>query len=113
MSRLKLLVTLKLFNYFFGGFKYPFTRADEIINQMSGIRKLRHFKEMKDFYESDAYAIEILGIVRHFYKEMATKPTDEMLITGYRLSLIFIKYLELRLKNASKNYDRLINQPKI
>ncbi len=113
LMKIQFLIVQTMFNYWFGSFKFPFEEAEIELNKKNGLQQFKYCEAAKLWYESDTFKTEYKSLVRKFYRDLATQPVSEPAMSGYRLSLTFAKYFELRLKELSARYDALSKQPKL
>lgn len=115
LKKLRNRIIQKIFKKYYSKFDYPFENADYLISKLTKDRKEEYYNDVKRFYHSDLYRIEITELKKLFYKELAinTKSVDQVI--GYRLSLLFIRKLENRFKYLSTlssledKVDKIIN----
>ena len=108
LLKMKIWASNKIFQIYFGGFYYPFENADEKFLQMPKDEKIIYLSSVHKWTESQAYKNESQSLIRHIYGELATKPLDQLQITAYRLSLMFIRDYDKRMKDMSNKYKELI-----
>lgn len=104
LNKLKKYVIRKVFERYYGNFIYPFEKTDEIRLNLSPEAQYRYLMDINSFVDSKAFKIEIEGMIRKFYQELSLKPTNDIDISAYRLTLIFIKTLESRLLSLQEEY---------
>lgn len=104
LNKLKKYVIRKVFEKYYGNFLYPFEKTDEIRLKLSPQSQYRYLMDVNSFVESKAFKTEFEGVIRRFYQELSLKPTNEIDISAYRLTLIFIQSFENRLLSLQEEY---------
>ncbi len=107
LLKMKIWASNKIFQVYFAGFYYPFEDADASFAKMPKDEQVIYLSHAHRWTESIAYKNESKSLIRHIYKELATKPLDNMQIASYRLALLFIRENEQRLKGMANQYKEL------
>ncbi len=79
-------------------FLYPFEQIDYLISKMSIEDKEKYYEDVSRWAKSTACKMEHTEIKKLYFKELALKTKNENARSGYRLSLLFIRKLEQRMK---------------
>lgn len=106
--KVKIWAANKIFQVYFKGFYYPFETADEEFLSMEKDEKVIYLSSVYNWVNSTAHKNESRNLIRHIYSELATKPTDQIQIAAYRLSLLFIRDYEKRMSDMANKYKELI-----
>ena len=107
LAKLRHKALMYVFSKFYGRFVYAFEDADAQKAKMSDAQKGNYYEAISNWVTSDAYKIEMDGITRKFYRELATITADDPAMNGYRQVLIFIKFYEARLTKISNEYKEI------
>ena len=85
----------------FRHFNYPFTSIDSKLYELKIKDKDLYYDYLQDarkIIKSKLWDWEMTELKKLFYKELAINTNNEIGISGYRLSLLFIRKLERRFK---------------
>lgn len=107
-KRLKIWTINYLFKTYFKRYYYPFESADEKFLKLTKDEKIVYLMGISHFVDSKAYEAEFQEMVRTFYRDLATQANDEVLQSAYRLTLIFIRDLQNRLKERADKFKQII-----
>lgn len=115
LKKIRNKIIQSVFKKYYSDFDYPFENADYLISKLTKEQRETYYNDVKRFYQSNLYRIEITELKKLFYKELAMNSKSLDQVIGYRLALLFIRKLENRFKYLSTlssledKVDKIIN----
>jgi len=86
---------------------YPFDKADDAYEKMHAHEKAMYLQEIHNWVNSTAYKLESQEVLRKFYQELALKPSDNLMLSAYRLSIMIEQDKQKRLLSKSKEFQAI------
>lgn len=93
-----------IFKRYYGNYLYPFRKAEDIWASKSENEQWRLYQTVSDWVTSDAYKIEYDSLIREFYQKLAVESQSEEQVAGYRLALLALKTMDIRLKGLAQKF---------
>jgi len=103
-SKFKRWIINEVFKREYRLFHYPFETVDSLLNQLSPEERYDYLYEGKRFFISKCFKSEYTELKKLYYKELALMSKSDIERAGYRLSLMFIRKLERRLKYLTDKF---------
>lgn len=105
LLKLRRQIVLAAYNKYFGRFVYSFEKTDEKIARLTETERNEYYRSITEWVTSNAYKIEYEGEVGETYEELASKASNEDVMTAYRLALLKTKNRDLRYKDKVKIFN--------
>lgn len=107
-KKIKIWVIKELFKFYFPHYFYPFETANEKFMKMTKEDKMVYGASIDIWVRSKAFKNESEEVIRSFYSKLALESNDEISVSAYRMSLIFMRDYQRRLEQFSRQYKSLI-----
>lgn len=104
--KLKIWLIKELFKIYYPHYFYPFETANDRYMKMAKEERLIYVASIDTWLKSKAFKSEHEEIIRSFYSKLALESNDEITTAAYRITLIFMRDYEKRLKQFSKLIDK-------
>lgn len=98
IKRLKIWTATELFKVFFEKYYYSFESADEKFYRMGKEDQDIYVNSINNFVRTKAFKNEFHEVIRTLYSDLANKPVDDVLLSSYRLTILFMREFRKRLE---------------